>query len=203
MGNDPERVTAKFSAKGVAGKILQGHKHCYFLPLDFDNDGYLDHMLVRCRETFDDMELLALDRLESIWQEKGKPDIRCIPLQRGCAGEIAGTRKAKRFRNGTPFVPTHHYRKGRGDFAEWLRSEVRREARNHGLPEPVGVQPIAKLRTRAREYRWLEFRRTRKGEDRNLGFGFEIEFTEPVVGPFSLGREAHFGLGLFIPEDEQ
>jgi CRISPR-associated protein Csb2 len=51
--------------------------------------------------------------------------------------------------------------------------------------------------------RWIEFRSERllgggsRGQE--LGYGFEIEFTEEVVGPFCFGYGCHFGLGLFIP----
>jgi CRISPR-associated protein Csb2 len=29
----------------------------------------------------------------------------------------------------------------------------------------------------------------------------ELEFTEPVAGPFALGYGCHFGLGQFMPLD--
>lgn len=32
-----------------------------------------------------------------------------------------------------------------------------------------------------------------------LGYSFEVEFAEEVVGPLCLGYGCYFGLGLFIP----
>ena len=82
---------------------------------------------------------------------------------------------------------------------EWLAGEVKKEADYHGLPVPVEVKPVEKLSLKnGRSVRWLEFRRSRKGESRQIGYGFEVVFSEPVSGPFALGYGAHFGLGQFI-----
>ena len=83
---------------------------------------------------------------------------------------------------------------------EWLSGEVKKEAVYHGLPEPVEVKPVEKLLLKnGRSIRWLEFRRSRKGESRQIGYGFEMVFSEPVFGPVAIGYGAHFGLGQFIP----
>jgi len=195
---DPAKVSPKFSGKSPDGTSLKGHKHTFILPLDTDRDGKIDHLLVRCRDPFNDAELASLDHLSSLWQADGKPEIRCIPLQWGVFGQIQGTRPSQYFRSETPFVPPRHYRKGRGDFVEWLAAEVRREARNHGLPEPVIVKPVERLKRRGHDYSWLEFRRNRKGDEAGIGYGFELEFAGPVTGPFTIGYGAHFGLGLFV-----
>ena len=196
---DPAKVSSKFSGKSPDGTSSKGHRHAFILPLDTNNDGRIDHLLIRCAEPFDNTELSALDHLSSLWQPDGKPDIWCVPVQWGVFGEIGGTEPSRRFRSETPFVLPRHYRKGRGDFDEWLVAEVKREARNHGMPEPGTVRPLPRLKKRGHDYFWLEFRRNRKGDAAGLGYGFELEFAEPVAGPFTLGYGAHFGLGLFAP----
>jgi len=196
---DPAKVSEKFSGKNPDGTSLKGHKHTFILPLDMDDDGKIDHLLIRCKDPFDDAELAALDHLTSLWQPDGKPDIRCILVQWGRFGEVVGTQSTQIFRSETPFVPPRHYRKGRGDFGEWLAGEVKREAQNHDMPEPVAVRPLARLKKQGRPVFWLEFRRNRKADEAGLGYGFELEFAEPVPGPFTLGYGAHFGLGLFVP----
>ena len=54
-----------------------------------------------------------------------------------------------------------------------------------------------------RSVRWIEFRRERLfgggSRGQGLGYGFAIEFPEPVSGPICLGYACHFGLGLFLP----
>lgn len=204
---DPARVSCHFSGKDGAGKPLAGHRHAYVLPLDRDGDGWLDHLVVATTEKLDRQEVLALDRLESVWQADGKPDIRFTPIQWGTLAELFPA--TQRLVSATPFVPPRHYRKGRGDFAEWLAGEVRREAINHGLPPPVRVAllrgaggQVSGVRCQVsgpRGRHWLEFRRNRKDDAPQIGYGFEIEFAEPVSGPVALGYGAHFGLGQFVP----
>lgn len=198
--NDPEKRSAIFSGRDADGRPLKDHKHVYILPVDKDQDGWLDHLVVVSKIPFNPDELTALDRLGSVWQPKGKPDIYFVPLKWGNYEEIICEIPKRKFISSTPFVPTRHYRKGRGDFMEWLAGEVKKEAVYHGFPEPVEVKPVEKLLLKnGRSIRWLEFRRSRKGESRQIGYGFEIVFSEPVSGPVALGYGAHFGLGQFVP----
>lgn len=52
--------------------------------------------------------------------------------------------------------------------------------------------------------RWSAFRTRRiEGDGRRGpagGYGFRIEFVEPVAGPIALGYGAHFGMGVFVPD---
>jgi len=197
---DPRMVSSKFSGKDINGKPLKGHRHAYIMPLDMNRDGLLDHLLITCKEAFDLEELLALDRLRSTWQAGGRPEIQLVALEWGKMGEIVGTKPNNRLASATPFVPPRHYRKGRGEFGEWLKQEVAKAVEDHGLPKPVHIIIVPRLISTRREIRWLEFRRNRKNENAQIGYGFELTFQEPIIGPVALGRDAHFGLGLFVPE---
>lgn len=199
LAGSPERVSHLFSGKGPEGKPAIGHRHAFFLPLDRDGDGLLDHMMVLCGEPLNRLEQLALDQLQSLWQPDGKPDITVTRLRFGGRQELMA--ESLRFVSATPFIPPRHHRRGRGEFHEWLVSEVRREATDRGMPEPVEVEKLPRLRTSRREVHWLEFRRNRKGDNARLGYGFMLEFDQPVRGPFSLGYGSHFGLGIFVPSD--
>ena len=194
---DSTRISRSFSGKDTEGRPASEHWHAYYLPLDSDGDGWLDHMLVIGKEPLVMAERLALDRLESVWQSNGRPDLKLVPVRWGTTGDLLTL--SRKFCSATPFVPSRHYRKGRGEFGEWLISEVRREAGNHGLPEPVKVTILPALTGGKRTIRWLDFRRSRKGEGEKIGYGFELEFGEPVPGPFSIGYGAHFGMGMFAP----
>jgi CRISPR-associated protein Csb2 len=193
---DPQLVSSKFSGKDANGRPAKGHRHCYILPMDQDRDGRLDHMLVACKEPFTAEEQLTLDRLESIWQPNGKPDVKCIPIQWGSYGELF--EPTTQMVSVTPFVPPRYYRHGRGPWTEWLFEQLRLEAANHGLPLPSEIKLSYGLTTRQRKFRWIEFRRSRKGDPVRPGYGFVLEFTKPIVGPFALGYGAHFGLGQFV-----
>ena len=198
---DPARVAQKFSGKDAAGRPLTGHHHLYLLPLDRDGDGRIDHMIAACRQPLDHDEQIALDRLDSLWQLKGKPDIRFTPIRWGRLEDLFPA--ATRLRSATPFVPPRNHRRGRGTFSQWLARELAREASNHGLPIPRRVVEMPILsQADGRHVRWIQFRRNRKGADVRMGFGFALEFDVPVVGPFAIGYGAHFGLGQFVPVEE-
>lgn len=198
MNGEPRRASAKFSGKDSNGRPLRGHRHVFIMPQDCDSDGWLDHLLVVCKDALDLDERRALDLLNRLYQRDGKPDIRCIPVRWGPLDDLL--KPVSRVTSATPFVPPRHYRRGRGDFAEWLFAEVRREAANHGLPEISRIVPAPRLINRGRGFSWLDFRRNRKDDPPSSGYGFEIEFVQSVLpehGPVALGYGAHFGLGQF------
>jgi CRISPR-associated protein Csb2 len=187
---DPAKVSPSFSGKDPVGRPLQGHQHVYILPQDRNHDGRLDHVMVICRTPLDEAEQFALDRLETIWQSHGKPDIRFIPIRWGSRDQLLSP--AYRFASVTPLVLTRHYRQGRGEFTEWLATEICRELGNQGLPQPVQIMFLPKFSYRGgRSHRWLEFRRNRKEDQVRPGYGFELEFAEEVAGPFLRPRRAN------------
>jgi CRISPR-associated protein Csb2 len=198
---DPRLVSRRFSGKDPQGVPLKGHRHMYVLPLDVNEDGFLDHLLVACREQFDESERTSLDRLSSIWQTDGRPDLLLTPIEWGRLGKVTHTSPALKFKSVTPFVPPRHYRRGRGDFQDWLNGELVRELSNHGYPKPSSVRAIGSLIRGSRSYPWFAFTRNRRGEQSTRGYGFEIEFPEAVSGPIAVGYSAHFGLGLFLPSE--
>ncbi len=159
LAGGPQHVSVKFSGKDRSGEPLRDHRHAFYLPLDYNGGGRLDHLLVHCREGFDPLECQALDEFSSLWQGGGRPDVRCIPVHWG-----GGRSKEKKiFTSATPFVPPRHHRRGRGDFGEWLQAEVARECANHNLPRPARVTAIHELIAKGgRPIRWADFRRNRK-----------------------------------------
>lgn len=203
IAGGPELVSARFSGKNPDGEPLHGHQHAYILPFSSKDGVRIDRILVVCRDGFDECEQKALDRLTSekgLYQRNRDYEIRCIPVKWGKREDICEP-KRHRFHSTTPFVPTRHYRQGRGEFSDWLKQEFRRECRNHGVPLPGYIRMIDRTAGAGRQFRWIEFRRNRKGDDSMMGYGFEIQFDEPLCGPIALGYGAHFGLGQFRPAD--
>lgn len=198
-GGDPARVSALLSGKDGTGAPLKGHRHAYYLPLDRDGDGHIDHVLVRCADGLDTAEQAALGSVQSLWQSKGRPDVQVVLVASGAAPEVLDSSRI--WGSATPFVTARHHRPARGPIDAWLESELRRAISQHGLPEPLRVEPVATGRegTAGRTLRWLEFRRGRKDDSPRPGHGFRIEFAQEVTGPFALGYASHFGLGLFAP----
>lgn len=195
-GGDPMAVSPLFSGKGTSGNPAEGHKHSYILPLDKDGDGRLDHCIIKTSQPFDASELNAMDRLRSVWQSNGRPDVELVLVSL-----LANTapQTSTRWVSATPFVISRHYRKGRGEYLEWLAQEVKKECNFHNLPTPSSIEWIDRTTVSGHQYRWLEFTRSRKEQKPMRGHGCILEFDKPISGPFAIGALAHFGLGLFMP----
>jgi len=189
-------VSPLFSGKTPDGFPMSGHRHCFVLPQDRNGDGRIDHILIYSRHrAFDEIERLALDRMETLWQRGGKPDVRCVPTQWGCV-----LPQDRAFVSATPFVVTRHFKPKRESFEQWLHSEIARECANHGLETPAAISSLPNLSLKVgRSIRWAEFRRNRKDDPVRTGLGLLLKFDQPVQGPIALGYGCHFGLGQFKP----
>ncbi|MFZ2472322.1 MAG: hypothetical protein WAW52_10330 [Methanothrix sp.] len=76
-----------------------------------------------------------------------------------------------------------------------------------GLPAPEAVDSVPCTSLGGRETPWASFAcRRSNGEGRRsaygIGYGFRIEFAEPVQGPVAVGYASHFGMGGFVGEDK-
>ncbi len=191
MVGDPGKVSEKFSGKTVEGVPLKDHHHAFILPLG-NGRGRIDRVLIYTRdpEGFAADEVRAILRVTELYGSAGA--IRVMATQRADKGEEI-RQKAAVVTSTTPFCPGRHWRKGRGEYRDFLADEIRRECRNHGLPPPKAVVPASPPGL----FEWIEFRRNRKDDQPQPGYGFKLEFAEPVAVPFSLGYGCHFGLGQF------
>lgn len=194
-GDDPAAVSSRFSGKDEKGAPLTGHRHAFFQPLDMDGDGRLDHLLIRCSDPLNEQEILALDRFRRFWQPGGRPDIDVVLLSL----QVPSLVPTRTWLSATPFVTVRHHRKGRGTMEQWLQQELFRECDLHGMPRPVTIEMMETPAGR-RPAGWWAFRRDRKNGSPLPGYGFRLEFENPLRGYFSLGALCHFGMGLFIPE---
>ncbi len=84
---------------------------------------------------------------------------------------------------------------------DWLISELEKDLREAGMPQPCVIEPVRGLRTSRGDVRWFEFIRSRKNEPPKYGYGFRLEFDSPVPRMVNVGYGAHFGLGLFLPAE--
>ncbi|MEW6278004.1 MAG: type I-U CRISPR-associated protein Csb2, partial [Candidatus Eremiobacterota bacterium] len=173
----------------------------------------LDHLAVVCRAGLDGLEQAALDSFTAwkvrpgeparpghLWQAKGKPDLICVPMDWAKRPQqLQVFRGSNRLVAVTPFVTVRHYRRGRGSLDDWMEGELRLELQRRGLPEPLSVTRLPMHRLSSRTVSWWEFVRSRKNDTPRPGYGYALEFAEPVPGPVCLGYGCHFGLGLFLP----
>lgn len=137
------------------------------------------------------------------------------------AGQCALLVESTRWVSRTPFVPTRYRKRTkrgepkldeRGLQIGSPEHDLRRLLAGQRLPPVVSAQATSGTDLTGdgvttpgggREVSWLEFRvvRPNGGGVRSAarGYGFQLEFAEPVRGPIAVGYGAHFGLGLFAP----
>jgi CRISPR-associated protein Csb2 len=210
----------RFSGKDAAGIPLKGHQHAFFLPIDEDGDGFIDHVLVQANAGFDTAETEAIRRARRIVPSEGV-EIGLVLL---ALEESPQPATARIFRSATPFVAQRHLktRGAKRDPAGWrtegapiafLAACLREEIARRGLPNPIAVHPLldeqgsfrSRPLTGRQGLRAIQFARARcnRGKDdgarRSSGF-FEVVFEDSVPGPLALGHNCHFGLGLFLAQ---
>jgi CRISPR-associated protein Csb2 len=191
---DARMVSAKFSGKAADGTPLKDHHHAFILPLGNER-GRIARVLLytRAPEGFVSDEVQAILRLTELYGRTTEDPIRVMATQRATTGtEIRKGQTS--VVSTTPFCSGRHWRRGRGEYREFLAGEIRRECRNHGLTEP---RTVTMLEGSPGLFEWVEFRRNRKDDAPRPGYGFRLDFDEPVPAPFSLGYGCHYGLGQF------
>lgn len=74
-----------------------------------------------------------------------------------------------------------------------------------GLPQPSSIEPIPAYEENGAIKQWLTFKRYRANKHSPPSgnpYGFRITFPEEVKGPVTLGHGCHYGLGIFIPDNQ-
>jgi len=208
---------------------LKNHRHAHiFLESNLAHGkgrrGDITHVTIYSPAGFGRGERQALDRLRKVWGHGGH-DIQLILLGVGKPADFAGNdlnkgmcpifSKSRNWVSRTPFVPTRHPKVTRAGAPKLdenglqigsAEHELRRFLIEGGFPSPTMVERVDSTNLAGHETRWLHFRKDRKNgkgtKSTNMGFGFRIVFPESVQGPIALGYGCHFGLGLFIPEED-
>jgi len=211
------------------GKPLQGNRHAHIFcesnkGLGKGNGGEITHTTIYAPMGFESNDQKALEDLSEVWGENCL-EIYLILLGLGQPQDFGGPdqgnaqcpllSRSQIWVSRTPFVPTRYPKVTRAGEAKVDTAglqigspehEIRRLLKLEHLPEPTLVDPTAYTVLGQRQTGWSIFRRLRcKGDGRragNCGYGFRIEFSQLVQGPIAIGYGAHFGLGLFVPQDE-
>ena len=183
------------SGKRADGRLLQGHRHAHYLPLDLDGDRLLDSVLVWAPGGLPRLELAALGKISKLYSLV--PGFRSVRVSLTAVGQLTDllghnaerlAGKGASWVSATPFIPYRHRK--RETMEHFLSEELRRDAATRGLPAVSLLDAVPGT--------WLDYRRSRPGARREpLGHGLRIHFDEPVTGPVTLGALSHFGLGRF------
>lgn len=215
----PSRI---FSGKDPESNPLKTHGHAYYLPIDEDGDGHVDHLTVYAWDGFGSAEVAALDQFRTLRMTEGS-ELRLGLVGLGQPGDfnVDFLHKHTTWVSTTPFVVTRHLKKrgrqrdpqelyhpgmGVAFAALVLREELDRVAgRSSDWPpaDQIEIEPASY--TVPRPFRSLQFKRFRQksGDDggRRASGLFRLRFPRAVEGPMALGHSCHFGLGQFLPCD--
>lgn len=107
LHRDPSRA---FSGHEADGSPIEGHQHAFWWPLDEDDDGFIDHVMVWAPGSIEQREVDALRRLTRLRQRGGRPDLLVSPIYVGRASAYAPWNGdgATTFVSTTPyFCPVH------------------------------------------------------------------------------------------------
>ena len=198
---------------GHGQPLRDGHRHAHVLPVDLDADGRLDHIIVHAPMGLGDAAQHAIRTLRRTWTKGGVGNLQVAlagsgdldmlrslpePLDRQIEELLGPQAGARSWISATPFVPPR-FLKPRGTNS--LMGQINAELKSRGLPlvEAIELKESVTLSFR-------HFARCRQhggtSPPTDIGFGLQLVFAEPVKGPLTLGYASHFGMGMFVAEDE-
>lgn len=199
----------ELSGRDAEGRPLKGHRHAHHLPLDLDQDGHLDHIVVFAPMGLGAAAQRAIRSLKRTYTKGGVgelqlaiagqgrlEDLRSLGgnLSRSVQRLLAPPGGATTWTSSTPYVPPRHL-KNRG--RNTLEGQVLTELDARGLGSAtVEVLPWTPQLLPLRHF----IRRRRAPAPQpavDVAFALRIHFERPVSGPITLGYGCHFGLGRF------
>ncbi len=191
--------------------LAKPHHHAHLLPLDLDDDGHLDHILIWAPMGLDASAQAAVRAVRTTFTKRGVGPLRLalvgfgnlseLRTLSGTYGEklcavIGSSAGATEWISITPFVPPRYLKKqGRNT----LEGQVIAELVTRFHPEPIGIS-VLDARNNARLLHMRHFIRSRRqgpAAPIDIGYSLALRFAEPIKGPLCLGYACHFGLGLF------
>ena len=213
-----ERVDCpELTGKSKDGKPLLGsHEHAHIIPIDLDNDGHLDHIIIHVPMGLGDQAQSAIRTLTRTWTKGGTGDLQLAlagcgdfdslrtipaPLDRQVDRLMGSELGSTLWTSITPFVPPR-YVKPRGKNS--LIGQIAAELNSRGFPEPEDVQILEWNDETLSMRHFVRVRRGKAPPPIDIGYVLQIRFAEALrtTRPLILGYASHFGLGLFgaIPD---
>jgi CRISPR-associated protein Csb2 len=199
------------------GSPAAGNEHVYFLP-ECDQHGYITHVTLYAKGGLDDAACQAIGKVKRVWGAEGF-DVDIILLATGHADDFKVAspyfRKSHVWKSLTPFIPVRHPKASR----KGVKKIDERSGLQIGSPEQDcwrlvemlasnldGIQFLgSRIQYGLRDVPCLHFQRNRRNghglRAGTNGYALQIEFKEKTAMPFGVGYGAHFGLGLFAPQE--
>lgn len=208
-GGTPGKVLTGYDESGKP--LTEPHRHAHLLPLDLDEDGHLDHILIWAPMRLDAAAQAAVRAVRTTFAKGGAGplrlavaatgDLAVLLRLAGVYGEkfsrlIGSPAGATEWLSVSPFVPPRYLKK-RGK--NTLEGQIIAELSTRSLPEPIDIR-VLDPRHDQWQLQMRHFIRSRRhgpAAPVDIAFSLALRFSEPVTGPLCLGYGCHFGLGLF------
>lgn len=207
----------ELTGKCKNGEPLTGaHEHAHIIPVDLDDDGHLDHIIIHASMGLGDQAQSAIRTLNRTWTKGGTGDMQLAlagcggfdslrmipaPLDRQVERLLGSKLGSTLWTSITPFVPPR-YVKPHGKNS--LIGQVVAELDSRGFPIPEDVQIMEWNDGTLPMRHFVRIRRGKAPPPVDVGYVLQLRFAEPLrlTRPLILGYGSHFGLGLFggIPE---
>ncbi len=196
------------------GKPLEGHSHTHILPVDLDQDGHLDHVLLWAPRKFSMEACLAILSVRKTWTKGGSGDLHVAVAGHAELNHLQdfpeplrpSLGKGTQWSSLTPFVPPRYLKKaGKNSLEGQILAEL--SLRNFPVPLRLEVKQVPDSvdlpESQRSLFRHFIRRRGRGGvaPPQDAGFFVRLVFGEEVQGPICLGYGSHFGMGVFRCED--
>ena len=210
-------MSPALAGKDASGKPLRNHRHAFYLPVDEDGDGRLDHLTVWTPGGLTAKEFGAMLSVDALNPGDSAQALELAYEGHGAAADFAAASTlfgaSRAWRSLTPYVLPRHvkYRgsKGRRRIVDPPEEQIAREVASRFPNGPAlatvevadASAPIPPcVEGRFDGFKPKEFFRWRRsGSNGGGAFNFRLRFAEPVRGPLSLGFACHYGLGMFVP----
>jgi CRISPR-associated protein Csb2 len=198
-------ASPELSGRDDDGKPLQGHRHALLVPLDLDEDGQIDHVLVHAPMGLGVEAQRAMRAIRSTFTKGSESPlfVTLVGLGKRDAFTCIGVRavpelgEATVWESRTPFVPPRHLKSTR----HTLEDQVQAELASRSLPRAMRIDVLGRDETVLRGFHRFvrERRHPLRPPPAPRFFGLRIELERPARGPLTLGYASHLGLGLFVP----
>ena len=206
LGFGAEALCPELTGRDDAGLPLKGHRHAHILPIDLDDDGHLDHIVLYAPQLLGPRAQRAARSVRRTYTKGGVGELQVALAGQGALSGLRALQAklgagvggmlgpAREWRSATPFVAPRHL-KSRG--TNTLEGQVNAELAERGLPAAaVEVVPWDSATLPQRHFvRRRSGRRPQPVSD--AAFVLRLRFSEAVGGPICIGYASHFGMGRF------
>lgn len=192
---------SRLAGRGADQERLTGHQHAHYLALP-DAERRVGGLVAWAPGGLGDDEVASLAQVEELFGARDAPGPSTVQIRMAGYGEASSVMadyagSARIWTSVTPFASSRHQK---GEWEDFLRSEVHRELAFRHLPaatiDILDEDWVSFVRYRPSK-RFQAERTDRRSSPR--GVFVRLTFDTAQSGPLALGHLSHFGLGLFRP----